>query len=485
MTQNASDPSAGAPVLVWFRNDLRLADNPALTAACESGRPVAALYVLDDKTPGEWKMGGAARWWLHKSLEALAGDLHAAGCQLIRRRGPASDVVLSVARELGAGAVYWNRRYEPWAREADAAIKTALKKAGAEARSFNGSLLVEPWEMQTRTGGPYKVFTPYWRNLRQSLGAISPLPAPRTLRPAQSIRSDDLSGWGLLPHKPDWAGGLRESWTPGEAGAATRLAAFLANGLSGYDAQRNLPAQDGTSRLSPHLRFGELSPRQAWAGAMAASAPDADRDSFLSEIAWREFSYNLLHHFPRFPDANFQTKFDSFPWADDEAGFTAWTQGRTGYPIVDAGMRQLYATGWMHNRVRMITASFLIKDLLVHWKRGEAWFWDTLVDADLASNSAGWQWTAGSGADAAPYFRIFNPVSQGKKFDPEGEYVRRWVPELGQLAGKSIHEPWTADGATLARAGVILGQTYPKPVIDHAEARKRALEAFDKIKDAA
>jgi deoxyribodipyrimidine photo-lyase len=477
-----------APALVWLRNELRVADNPALSAAADSGRPVPVLYVLDDETAGEWALGGAARWWLHKSLEALGSALHERGVQLIRRRGRAEQVVPAVAEALGAGAVFWNRRYEPWAKAADAALKATLKDQGLDVRSFNGALLVEPWDMETKTGGPYKVFTPYWRALKNRIDDPDPLPAPGPMPPARSIASDELARWDLLPSQPDWAGGLREAWTPGEAGAHKRLEAFASSALDVYDDERNRPDHDGTSRLSPHLRFGEISPRQIWrrvSQARAAGGSDTGAESFLSEIGWREFSYNLLHHFPDFPDGNFQKKFDAFPWKDDAAGYKAWTKGQTGFPIVDAGMRQLYATGWMHNRVRMITASFLIKDLLVDWRRGEAWFWDTLVDADLASNSAGWQWTAGSGADAAPYFRIFNPVSQGQKFDPNGDYVRRWVPELARLPKKYIHAPWTADSAMLADAGVVLGRTYPKPIVDHAEARKRALAAFDAIKDAA
>lgn len=475
-----------APALFWFRNDLRLTDNPALLAAAAARRPIVAVYVLDEVNAGDWAMGGASRWWLHHSLTSLAEDLKAVGGAVVLRRGDAGSIIPELAAQTGAASVYWNRAYEPGAIARDTAIKKALTDAGVEARSFKGALIVEPWEIATKQGNPYKVYTPFWKSLKASHAPAEPAGRPQALKFAPAPRSDQLADWALEPSKPDWSGGLVEAWTPGEAGAQGRLGAFIQHAMADYDHARNLPAVRGTSGLSPHLHFGEISPRQVWHAVRGAKGGDsADADSFLSEIAWREFSYNLLYHFPSLPDENFQPRFDRFEWTGQDEAFDAWTMGRTGYPIVDAGMRELWHTGWMHNRVRMITGSFLIKDLFIHWRRGEAWFWDTLVDADLASNAAGWQWVAGSGADAAPYFRIFNPVSQGEKFDPNGDYVRKWVPELGKLPKRAIHAPWTADRDTLARAGVTLGRDYPQPIVDHAEARKRALAEFEKIKDAA
>ncbi|MCR9128316.1 MAG: DNA photolyase family protein [Alphaproteobacteria bacterium] len=475
-----------APALVWFRNDLRLSDNPALLAAAASGRGLIAVYVLDDENAGEWAMGGASRWWLHHSLESLARDIEALGGALTLRRGDAATLIPELVEETGAASVYWNRAYEPWAITRDKQIKSALTEAGVEARSFNGALIVEPWEISTKQGKPYKVFTPFWRALKADHAPAEPAGRPDTVRFAKAPVSDRIKDWVLLPKRPDWAGGLRDAWTPGEPGAHGRLGGFIQHRMADYDSARNIPGISGTSGLSPHLHFGEISPRQVWHAVRNADGGlSEDADSFLSEIGWREFSYNLLFHFPDLPDQNFQPRFDAFDWTGTDEHFRAWTRGLTGYPIVDAGMRELWATGWMHNRVRMIVGSFLIKDLMIHWRRGEAWFWDTLVDADLASNAAGWQWVAGSGADAAPYFRIFNPVSQSEKFDPNGDYVRKWVPELKGLPKKAIHAPWTADRETLSRAGVVLGRNYPRPIVDHGEARKRALAAFEKIKDAA
>lgn len=478
--------SSSAPVIVWFRQDLRLADNPALLAAAATGRPLVLVYILDDASAGAWKPGGASRWWLHHSLDSLSRALAEAGGRLVLRRGEAGSALADLIAQTGAAAVYWNRLYEPWATRRDAAIKSALKADGVEVRSFNGALIVEPWDIATKDGRPYKVFTPFWKALKASHAPADPAGRPERLVFAPPPVSDRLEDWALLPSRPDWAGGLRETWRPGETGAQQRLARFVAGGLAGYADRRDIPSVEGTSGLSPHLHFGEISPRQVWSAITEVRGrAGEDADKFLSEVGWREFSHNLLYHFPTFPEANFQSRFDRFEWTGGDEAFSAWTRGRTGYPVVDAGMRQLWRTGWMHNRVRMIAASFLIKHLSVHWRRGEDWFWDTLVDADLANNAAGWQWVAGSGADAAPYFRIFNPVSQGEKFDPRGAYVRQWVPELAGLPDAVIHKPWTADAHTLSRAGVKLGQTYPKPIIDHAEARARALAAFEKIKDAA
>lgn len=476
------------PVIVWFRQDLRLSDNPALTAAVASGRPVLPVYVLDDETPAGWRPGGASRWWLHGSLEALAAGLADCGARLLLRSGDAAKVIPELVRATGAGAVYWNRCYEPYAVERDSRIKADLKTLGVDAESHNGSLLFEPWEVRNQAGDRYKAFTPFWKACLRLPEPPAPLPAPERIRGwAEAPDGDDLADWGLRPTKPDWAVGLRENWASGENGARERLQAFMEHALPGYAEQRDLPAVDATSRLSPYLHFGEISPRTIWHAVSHALAGNAESakskgvTKFLSEIGWREFSYHLLFHFPGLPERNLRADFDGFPWADDSALLRAWQRGQTGYPIVDAGMRQLWHTGWMHNRVRMVVASFLIKDLLVDWRHGEAWFWDTLVDADLANNAASWQWVAGSGADAAPYFRIFNPVLQGERFDPEGAYVRRWVPELAALPDSHIHRPWTAPEAMLLQSGVELGEIYPNRIVDHGMARERALAAYKTI----
>ncbi|MBI1188772.1 MAG: deoxyribodipyrimidine photo-lyase [Alphaproteobacteria bacterium] len=480
--------SADAPALVWLRQDLRLGDNLAIKAAIDSGRPLLLVYILDDETPGRWRMGGASRWWLDRSLRAFTADAERRGGRLILRRGGAEAEIMRLAEETGAAAVYWSRAYEPFATARDTAIKAALKAKGVTAESAPGALLHEPWVVKTGQGEPFKVFTPFWRAAR-TLEARRPAPAPRTLTAwTGKIASDRLDDWALTPTKPNWATGFEAAWRPGEAGAAAALTRFLDAALARYPEDRNRPDLEGTSRLSPHLHFGEISPAQAYSAASARSgAKGADRaiEKFLSEIGWREFSHQLLFHWPDLPEANWKESFDAFPWADDDAGFRAWTRGRTGYPIVDAGMRELWTTGWMHNRVRMIVASFLIKDLLVDWRRGQDWFWDTLVDADLANNAASWQWVAGSGADAAPYFRIFNPVTQGETYDPDGAYVRRWVPELAALPTEVLHAPWMASDAVLAKANVVLGKTYPHRIVDHGEARKRALAALETTKSAA
>ena len=476
--------------ILWFRRDLRVSDNPALEAAVATGRPVLPVYILDDDDAGDWRPGGASRWWLHGSLAALGSALERHSNELVLRRGSAATVLAALVEETDASHVFWNRRYEPWAKARDEEIKSMLKASGVDAQSFNGSLLREPWEVQTKAGAPYKVFTPYWRALRALGEPPAPSPAPEDiLAPAQRPESDGLDSWELRPTTPDWAAGLRETWQPGEDSAQTRIAAFAEDIVFSYREARDLPGVAGTSRLSPHLHFGEISPRQIWQ-SVVSSALTHFRDpmpkgveTYLSEIAWREFSYHLLFHFPKLPHEPLRPQFAGFDWEDDPEGLGRWQRGETGYPIVDAGMRELWTTGWMHNRVRMIVASFLIKDLLIHWREGAAWFWDTLVDADLASNSASWQWVAGSGTDAAPYFRVFNPTLQGAKFDPEGDYVRRWVPEIASLPNKLIHAPWTASPLELADAGLTLGADYPMPVVDHGFARTRALERLKRLKE--
>ena len=476
------------PVIVWFRQDLRLSDNPALAAAVGSGRPVLPVYLLDDATPGRWRRGGASRWWLHASLERLSADLADLGAPLLLRSGDAAEAIPDLVRSTGAAAIYWNRCYEPFAVDRDSRIKADVTALGIDVESYNGNLLFEPWEVRNQAGDGYKAFTPFWKACLRLPEPPVPIPAPKRMRGwTDAPKGNELVNWQLQPMKPDWAAGLRRSWVPGEAGARHRLQAFMERALTGYATERDLPAIDATSRLSPYLHFGEISPRtichavtHAAAGREGSAKAEAIA-KFLSEIGWREFSHHLLFHFPGLPERNLRADFDGFPWSDDSALLRAWQRGRTGYPIVDAGMRQLWHTGWMHNRVRMVVASFLIKDLLVDWRHGEAWFWDTLVDADLANNAASWQWVAGSGADAAPYFRIFNPVLQGERFDPEGAYVRRWVPELAALPDSRIHRPWTAPDAMLLQSNVKLGETYPHRIVDHGKARARALAAYKTI----
>jgi len=464
--------------LVWFRNDLRLADNPALIAGLGSGRPVIPLYILDEETPDIRPMGAASRWWLHHSLLSLDASLRSLGSRLILRRGPAERVLEEVAAEYDASAVYWNRAYDAGSRERDERARRALQARKVIAEGLKANLLYEPSEVKTATGGSFKLFTAFWRACRELPSPTAGLPAPKTLpAPKKWGTSDIVADWKLLPTAPDWAGGMRASWTPGEAAATQRLSSFLDTALANYRQARDLPAVPATSRLSPHLAFGELSPRQIWRAATTRGM-SAATEKFLTELGWREFSYNLLFHHGDLGRRNFRPEFDSFPWIDEEEKLDAWRRGRTGYPIVDAGLRELWTTGWMHNRVRMIVASFLTKDLLIDWRAGERWFWDTLVDADPANNAMGWQWVAGSGADAAPYFRIFNPVLQGEKFDPSGDYVRRWIPELGALPPGHIHKPWMASTP-------LPPEIYPERIVDHASARNRALIAFRSLKQSA
>jgi deoxyribodipyrimidine photo-lyase len=475
-----------APAIVWFRQDLRLADNPALAAAIASGRPIIPLYVLDETVARP--LGGASLWWLDKSLASLDADLRALGSRLILRRGDPVHQIGEIVATTGAGAVVWNRLYDKHSVARDSALKSDLNADGIEARSFDGGLLVEPWTVKTGSGDPYKVFTPFWRAARAVLVERPALPTPTHLAPpATWPDSEALSDWALHPTRPDWSRGF-DPWTPGEGGARAVLDLFLRGPVKTYAEQRNLPGVEGTSRLSPHLHFGEIGPRQVWravhAAAGAGHIPDDQAAKFLAEIGWREFNHNLLFHWPDLPCDNFKPEFDRFVWSGDPAGLKAWRQGRTGYPIVDAGMRELWTTGFMHNRVRMIVASFLIKHLMIDWRQGEAWFWDTLVDADIAQNAANWQWVAGSGADASPWFRIFNPIAQGEKFDPDGAYVRRWVPELARLPNDVVHQPWTASPERRAAAGVVIGKTYPRPIVDHAAARARALDAYAAVRAA-
>ncbi len=452
------------PVLVWFRQDLRLSDNPALDFAVKSGRPVICLFVLDDQSPGAWKWGGASRWWLHHSLAALDKALDG---RLVLRRGDAAKIVRALVKEGGADTLVWNRCYEPFAVARDKSLKSDLSADGVTVQTFNAALLHEPWELKTGGGTPFRVFTPFWKAMR-AMDVAKPLAAPRKLD-LQKAKSEALKDWKLLPAKPDWAKGF--DWTPGEKAAHAALYDFL-DDVKEYGRARDLPDRDGTSRLSPHLHWGEISPRQIWQ-AVTTHGHSGGSETFLKELGWREFCTQLLFHNPTLPELPLDKRFEKFQWRKSAKDFEAWTKGKTGIPIVDAGMRQLWQTGWMHNRVRMIVASLLIKHLGIHWREGQAWFWDTLVDADLANNSANWQWVAGCGADAAPFFRIFNPVLQGEKFDPRGDYVRRFVPELKAVPDKFIHKPWTAPQPP---AG------YPAPIVDLAQGRERALAAFQALK---
>ena len=451
-----------SPSIVWFRDDLRLADHPALRAALERDEPVIGLYVLDEESDGIRPLGSAARWWLHHSLAALADDLREHGSTLVLRRGRAGEVVRSVVEDAGAGAVFWNRRYGGPERTIDADLKEALRAGGVEVRSFAANVLFEPWTVTTGSGTPFSVFTPFWNAARNLPAPREPMPKPREIPGVRAAPSGDaLEDWELLPTAPDWAGGLRERWVPGEHAARARLRAFLDDDLGTYDAARDEPSAGATSLLSPRLRWGELSPHAVWhagvetGGGTGAGATSASR--FLSELGWREFAWHTLYHFPDLATKNWRKGFDAFPWPQLDPGhLVAWEKGETGIPLVDAGMRELWHTGYMHNRVRMVTASFLTKNLLIDWRLGEQWFWDTLVDADGASNAFNWQWVAGSGADAAPYFRIFNPERQAERFDPKGLYIGQWAPDS---AGR-------------------------EPIVDLRATRAAALEAYEAVKRA-
>ncbi|MFJ4252546.1 cryptochrome/photolyase family protein [Microbacterium sp. NPDC090003] len=442
-----------SPSLVWFRDDLRLADNPALRAAIDRGEPILAVYVLDEESPGIRPLGGAARWWLHHSLASLDERLRERGGALVLRRGPAGRVISEVVADAGAGAVFWNRRYGRPERDIDAELKTTLRADGIEVASFAGSLLHEPWTVTTGAGTHFSVFTPFWRACLALPAPRLPLPEPREIDGIRSApASDDLDDWGLLPTRPDWAEGLRETWEPGEPSARHRLRTFLDEDLGAYDRARDEPSAGATSLLSPRLRWGEISPFTVWHEAVETEGAGG----FLSELGWREFAWHTLYHFPDLASKNLRPEFDAFPWPRlKPSHLGAWRRGETGVPLVDAGMRELWRTGYMHNRVRMVTASFLVKNLLIDWHHGEEWFWDTLVDADGANNPFNWQWVAGSGADAAPYFRIFNPELQAKKFDPNRLYISQWASDAPS-----------------------------EPIVDLGETRKAALAAYDVVKRA-
>jgi len=470
------------PTIIWFRQDLRLSDNPALRAAADRGGPVLPVFIWAPDEQGDWPPGAASQVYLHHALASLRDDLADKGLPLIvRRTDDTADELAGLAADVGAGAVCFNRCYEPAARRIEQQVRHRLARDGIEVDRADGSLLYQPEDVATKNGDPYKVFTPYWRAAQELAAPRPPQPAPRkdALAPPrkqtpQTLAIDDL---GLLPDHP-WADGVIDGWPIGETAARRRMQRFCRAAIFTYQAERDRPDLDATSQLSPHLHFGAISPHQAWAAALEAraNAPDTAArkscDAFLRELGWREFSYHLLYHFPHTPTRNLNEKFDDFPWADNDEHLERWQAGLTGYPIVDAGLRQLWGIGWMHNRLRMIVASFLTKDLRLHWLAGARWFWDTLIDADLASNTQGWQWAGGCGADAQPYFRIFNPHLQAEKFDPDGAFVRKWCPELADVPDRFLHEPrqWADD------------IDYPEPIVDHSEARDEALAAFEKIK---
>jgi len=476
--------------IVWLRRDLRLADNPALAAACERAERVLLVYIHAPEEDGQWRAGAASDWWLHQSLAALGTAVATRGGALCLRRGPSLDELLRLVRETGATQVYWNRLYEPEAQKRDARVKATLRDAGAMVESFNSALLFEPWQLATLQGSPYRVFTPFWKECRRRCDQLPPpLPPPDRLHgPEPRPSSLALEALELQPTIP-WDRGFFGAWQPGEAGALARLEAFCAESLAAYPEGRNRPDRPDSSRLSPFLHFGEVGPRQCLAQLRAATAgaPAVGKaaEEFLRELGWREFAYHLLQHYPETTDAPLNPRFAGFPWQPDPRQLRAWQRGETGIPMVDAGMRELWSTGWMHNRVRMIVASFLTKNLLQPWTEGARWFWDTLVDADLANNTLGWQWTAGCGADAAPYFRVFNPVLQAERHDPDRHYIRRWIPELARLSDQYVHRPWEAPEPTLEAAGVVLGRTYPRPVVDLARSRQEALDAYGVIRSGA
>lgn len=465
--------------IIWFRNDLRLSDNAALLKACQH-QNVVPIYVFDENAAR--KLGAAKRLWLHFALKELILNLRAMGTELILRAGDEKTVLINVIEQCNAKAVYWNRRYEPDAIATDKELKSTLKNQNITVESFSGHLLHEPTQLTTKSGTPFRVFTPFWKTLDSTIEVQAPYPAPTSIpQVPNELDSLNLAELKLLPTNPDWSGGILDRFTPGESAAYTILDAYLQNDVANYKEQRDFPALDATSKLSPYLTFGEISPRQIW----HASENVSGAQPFRRQLAWRDFSYHLLFHNPGLEEVNFNNAFDGFQWDKNDELLQIWQKGQTGYPIVDAGMRELWQTGYMHNRVRMIVASFLTKHLLIDWREGEKWFWDTLVDADPANNTAGWQWVAGSGADASPYYRIFNPIIQGKKFDEDGEYVKTYLPELKDLDAKYIHAPWETPDDVLKSISLELGKDYPKPIIDHSFARNRALQVYDQMKQAA
>jgi deoxyribodipyrimidine photo-lyase len=467
------------PIIVWLRRDLRLQDNPALLAAAATDAPLILLFISGPDEDRANATGAASRWWLHHSLKAFARALAPLRARLCIRRGHTRQVLGELCASSGCGAVYFNRRYETAGHAIDQAVAQDLDSMGVNVRRFAGNALLAPGAISTQSGSPFRVFTPWYKRLRHSADVPPPAPAPTTFRLAEKVAGLELDDLDLLP-SVNWYGGLEAAWTPGEAGAQAAVEAFHPT-VGQYGGRRDTPSDSGTSRLSPHLHFGEITARQIWHRIGAGHQPQTAED-FRRQLGWRDFAIQLLWHFPETVEQPMAAKFSAFPWRRDSADLHAWQRGQTGYPLVDAGMRQLWQTGWMHNRVRMVVGSFLVKHLLIDWRAGASWFADTLVDADLANNTMGWQWIAGCGADAAPYFRIFNPIRQSQRFDGAGAYIRRWVPELKALDNKSIHAPWEMPVLLLYAAGVRLGVDYPRPIVDHQTARIRALDAYSMIK---
>lgn len=466
------------PIIIWLRNDLRLKDQPCFFEAAKRKKAIIPVYIYAPEEEGKWPFGAAAQWWLHHSLQSLKKDLKEQGVNLIIRKGNSLHQIEDLIKKSNAEAVFWTRRYEPYAIERDTKVKSALKNLNVEAISFNGQLLYEPWTISNKQGKPFQVFTPFYNHCLSLQPPREPISITKLIPCKNRIESLSIEALKLLP-KIHWDKGLQERWTPGENAAHSMLNQFLKNSISNYVATRDFPAlEQGVSHLSPYLHFGEISPYQIW----HAAKDKKNTEIYLRQLIWREFAHHLLYHFPFMPEKPLKENFKKFPWNYDNELLTKWQKGRTGYPIVDAGMRELWKTGWMHNRVRMIVGSFLVKDLLLPWQEGEKWFWDTLVDADMANNCFGWQWVAGSGADAAPYFRIFNPITQSEKFDPEGEYIRKYIPELKALSNEWIHRPWEAPPLILKQAAITLGKDYPEPCVDHQKARERALQAFSRVK---
>jgi deoxyribodipyrimidine photo-lyase len=476
--------------MMFYQADLRMRDNPALSAAAHRGNPLICLFVWNPDSSGYANPVAASRWWVHHSLKTLSENLAQAGNTLILRIGHGPEVIANLVRQIGVTHLFWNRACAPTALEEEQQIIKFLESEHVHATSFHGNTLADPSSVRTLAGQPYSVFTPFWKRFQTHFTIETPLQAPRHLPPPPSVKvqTDPLSSLELLPSF-DWAHGLREAWTPGEDGAQTLLKNFLHAPAQTYETDRDRPDVSRTSHLSPHLHFGEISPRYIWHALdrvthrQTSTRAKASLMAYRRQLVWREFARHLLFHFPHMAHQPLRMEFQQFPWRTHPEFLHAWQQGHTGYPLIEAGMRELWHTGWMHNRVRMIVASFLTKHLLLPWEEGAQWFWDTLVDADLANNTFGWQWVAGCGADATPFFRIFNPITQGRKFDPDGVYVRRWVPELSQLPYSWIHAPWNAPQSVLQEADVELGTTYPFPILNHAEARSRALEAYRQFKN--